>query len=355
MGTYKYRDVARPQLDALMEARKAFPTSHPVYGCAQVISHLAYRGPDQKVEWLPRTPVGLPQWANSIGVLEGMALPDAMRIALHSIRVELARERGMDDAGVAAIQIVVSDLESALGVFAEEAAVAWPTVRWVKDPVVVETGLPNGEPITMRHFKDCTHWFREPDGRWIGDPPRLATNDQMENLPACRDCIREATKHNNPATGMRTSLGSEVEQIPAQGVDLTQSSDAISMVRRRVEQRFLRRALLDGRDVAPCALCGRALPAEFLIAAHIVPRHRLTEAERYDFVTAAMLACTLGCDALFEGGYLAVDESGRVEARRESTCNAVLEVVRGLLGRSVTGVASESAPRFAEHRRLHSQ
>lgn len=230
----------------------------------------------------------------------------------------------------------------------------WPTVEWVKAPVVVETGLPNGQPISMRHFTDCTHWFRAPDGSWIGDPPRLATNDQMENLPACKDCIREATKHNNPATGMRTSLGSEAEQIPAQGVDLTQSSDAMSMVRRRVEQRFLRRALLDGRDVAPCALCGRTLPAAFLIAAHIVPRHRLTEAERYDFVTAAMLACSLGCDALFEAGFLAVDESGRVAAHRPTTSEALSAAIRAVVGRQVAGTSDRTADNFERHRLLHS-
>ncbi len=51
------------------------------------------------------------------------------------------------------------------------------------------------------------------------------------------------------------------------------------------------------------------------MAAHIVPRSELDHAERSQFDSIAMVACLLGCDRLFELGYLSVDEGGVVRSR----------------------------------------
>ncbi|MEU5761163.1 hypothetical protein [Nocardia sp. NPDC047648] len=59
-----------------------------------------------------------------------------------------------------------------------------------------------------------------------------------------------------------------------------------------------------------CALCGRILPPEFLVGAHIKKRWRCTEDERKDFDNIGMLACVLGCDSLFERGYVGVADGG---------------------------------------------
>ena len=53
------------------------------------------------------------------------------------------------------------------------------------------------------------------------------------------------------------------------------------------------------------------LPAELLVAAHIKPRNLCTEIERLD-AHVATLMCVLGCDALFERGYLRVMDSGKL-------------------------------------------
>ena len=81
---------------------------------------------------------------------------------------------------------------------------------------------------------------------------------------------------------------------------------------QRLEQSYLRRQLLHGAAHAPCALCGRDLPAEFLIAAHIKKRAACTTDERRDIGNIAMLACKFGCDALYEQGYLGVASDGRL-------------------------------------------
>lgn len=45
---------------------------------------------------------------------------------------------------------------------------------------------------------------------------------------------------------------------------------------------------------------------------NIKKRSLCTEDERNDLANVAMLACTFGCDILFESGYIAVDDTGRV-------------------------------------------
>ncbi len=74
-----------------------------------------------------------------------------------------------------------------------------------------------------------------------------------------------------------------------------------------------------------CSLCGSEtlhnvreliaqdldkLPVQFSVAAHIKKRSECSHDERLDIPAVAIAACKFGCDALFEAGYLAVDEKG---------------------------------------------
>lgn len=89
--------------------------------------------------------------------------------------------------------------------------------------------------------------------------------------------------------------------------------------RRRVvtrrEQAFLRKHVLRGKSSGQCVLCGQEMPIDLLVAAHIKPRARCSDAERRDLNNIVPM-CLLGCDALFERGY-AVVVDGVVELRWE--------------------------------------
>lgn len=117
----------------------------------------------------------------------------------------------------------------------------------------------------------------------------------------------------------------------------------------RCEQAALRKHLLGGRFRASCDLCGRELPAELLVAAHIVPRHRLTDDERRNLSRIAMLACTLGCDALFEHGYLAVDSTGTVQAFSDQQAPNLTAFMQTVAGQRCTAYTPATAGRFADH------
>ena len=79
----------------------------------------------------------------------------------------------------------------------------YPTIEYVKEPVELTTGKRSGQRIRMRHFSDCTHWYREEDnpGQMIGVPPRRATDEEMRTVPGCGSCVTRARKHHNPVRG----------------------------------------------------------------------------------------------------------------------------------------------------------
>ncbi len=96
---------------------------------------------------------------------------------------------------------------------------------------------------------------------------------------------------------------------------------------RRAEQSLLRRVHLGGQDEGKCVLCGRVFPIGLLVAAHIKKRSLCSDAEKRDVRGNIMPACRLGCDELFERGYLRI-EIGRV---RCSTTKPMSDAIRAYL------------------------
>lgn len=128
-----------------------------------------------------------------------------------------------------------------------------------------------------------------------------------------------------------------------------QSTSILREVLARREQAALRKHLLGGHPHGICALCGCSLPAALLVAAHIVPRHRLTEVERRNLSTIAMLACALGCDALFEHGYIAVDGSGLVQDLSDPALPDLSASAKRIAGRHCAAHTGATSDKFAEH------
>ena len=92
--------------------------------------------------------------------------------------------------------------------------------------------------------------------------------------------------------------------------DLSQT-DSLTTSLRRLEQHQLRLRLLQGEATGCCRLCGVRLPASLLVASHIKPRNLCSHEERLH-PNIATLMCLLGCDSLYERGYLRVRDDGAV-------------------------------------------
>lgn len=129
------------------------------------------------------------------------------------------------------------------------------------------------------------------------------------------------------------------------------ATDRLAIVAIRAEQQFLRSQQLRHRG-SSCALCGRHLPEELLIAAHVKPRWACSEEERMDSLNVSMLACLLGCDALFELGYVIVGEQGHIERGYRGSDDAKDRVAE-IVGRQCPAHSRESRQYFAWHQQHH--
>ena len=146
-----------------------------------------------------------------------------------------------------------------------------------------------------------------------------------------------------------------LQPLPSADVDapnLLGDLDREAVGTGRREQAALRRWLLRGSSRGTCALCGRAFPADMLVAAHIKRRSLCDDAERRDLANIAMLACKFGCDDLFELGYIAVDRNGKLQVATidPSADGAVKDHLLLLRDRQCSAHHAGSEPYFAWHR-----
>lgn len=127
---------------------------------------------------------------------------------------------------------------------------------------------------------------------------------------------------------------------------------ARAVVRR--EQQKLRSARFGALVEISCALCGRVLPVVLVRLAHIKRRAEATRDERLRLENT-MPACTLGCDELFERGYLIVDQLGTITVNpaKKAASPDLTDVLNTLGGREVQGYSASQQPFFSWHRDRH--
>ena len=84
-------------------------------------------------------------------------------------------------------------------------------------------------------------------------------------------------------------------------------------VNARKEMHLHRSILFENKIVDKCDFCQKILPVQLLVTAHIKPRKHCTDKERKD-PEIVMRACKLGCDELYERGYIHVDSDVYIRA-----------------------------------------
>lgn len=134
------------------------------------------------------------------------------------------------------------------------------------------------------------------------------------------------------------------------GFDPSKPLDSEVIVKRRKEQSFLRSRLFGNRRDADCCICGRTLSVDLLVAAHVKKRSVCTTEEMRDWDHIVVPMCYLGCDRLYEKGYLTV-ERGSVRVQKDmSFPESVRSVLDGLDGRSCPHWSNQTEPYFKWHR-----
>jgi len=132
--------------------------------------------------------------------------------------------------------------------------------------------------------------------------------------------------------------------------DLSQT-DALTTSLRRLEQHQLRLRLLQGEDTGCCRLCDVRLPASLLVASHIKPRNLCSQEERLHS-NIATLMCLLGCDSLYERGYLRVRDDGAIYRFNASGGDDLKSFMKRYEGRYLTFNSDAERAYFQFHREL---
>jgi hypothetical protein len=160
---------------------------------------------------------------------------------------------------------------------------------------------------------------------------------------------------------LQTLLTLDAATAALESVDMAQEEAAVAAFdgelertaqrAQRGEQAALKRRLLQGAT-GQCALCGRTLPGAFLIAAHIKKRAMCTDEEKRDLANIAMLACTLGCDAVYEHGYVTVAAEGAIQVSPLITGipEVAAYIQEKLAGRTVAWWTPSREPYYQWHR-----
>lgn len=172
--------------------------------------------------------------------------------------------------------------------------------------------------------------------------PYIAEGEDADNLID----LAQADVGDVPATLAAVDPGPGSESIPFSG----QLEREVSRASRR-EQTKLKRLLLPG-TTGVCALCGRTFERRLLVAAHIKKRAACSDPERRDLGNVAMLNCILGCDALYEHGYVTVGPAGEIWISNAALNGPSISehVHRHLKGRNTTWWNDTREKYFAWHR-----
>ncbi|MFI7551950.1 hypothetical protein ACIBQ2_19615 [Micromonospora sediminimaris] len=220
--------------------------------------------------------------------------------------------------------------------------------------IVATEASPDGQPVPIAWVENALRLLRT-DGSVTIHPDQIGYRSAFIGAVLLQLPYAQATG-SPPVISFQNSAAAEPDtglQPPADKVatdPFTGSLEKPFAGKQRGEQPALRRRLLGSVAEAECAICGETYPARFLWAAHIKPRSVCTDTERRDLSHVGMLACVFGCDALFETGYVTVNEDGRVvTTNREPEHKAIANKLADLEGRPVSAHTKASAPYFAWH------
>ena len=131
---------------------------------------------------------------------------------------------------------------------------------------------------------------------------------------------------------------------------ITGETDLDSISKTRAEQKILSDYLFEDSECSACAICSKHYPNQLLVAGHIKKRKDATKKERLD-LNIVMPVCKLGCDELFEHGYIYVDENNilKKNLRKDGTIE-LDKVIEKLIDKKIEYVNENNKRYFYHHR-----
>lgn len=124
------------------------------------------------------------------------------------------------------------------------------------------------------------------------------------------------------------------------------------MVMGRREQQVLSEYLFGNRIFDSCGICNQKLPVSFLVTAHIKKRTICSHEERINpYIVMPM--CRLGCDELYEQGYIGVKDGVVVGINRSHTTPTIEIMKKAVVGNNCSYYKEETKGYFDWHLKAH--
>lgn len=120
------------------------------------------------------------------------------------------------------------------------------------------------------------------------------------------------------------------------------------VTKTRLEQEILRKILHGHKKINTCGICNKKYPVSFLVTAHIKKRARCTMEERKN-KHIVMPMCKMGCDELFEKGYISVSKGKVVAVKKKPSSDSVREYLTGIIGNECSYYTDDTSDFFAWH------
>lgn len=100
---------------------------------------------------------------------------------------------------------------------------------------------------------------------------------------------------------------------------------------RRLEQGYLKKNLFGKKIIGTCACCKKEYPVSYLITAHIKKRTFCKPNERKD-LNVVMPMCKMGCDELYEKGYISVSNGLFVDMAKTPNSSELQKYINQISG-----------------------
>ena len=125
-------------------------------------------------------------------------------------------------------------------------------------------------------------------------------------------------------------------------------TDRNQVTKLRKEQKILKEWLFSKQKYAVCGICNKEYPVSFLVVAHIKKRSKSNDAERIN-LDIVMPMCKLGCDELYEQGYIGVKEGKVVSINQKYTTAIIQNLKESLMGINCTYYNDQTKGYFEWH------
>ena len=125
-----------------------------------------------------------------------------------------------------------------------------------------------------------------------------------------------------------------------------------SQAKIRLEQDIFSEFFFSGRSNSKCAICARSYPNSIMVAGHIKKRSLSSDIERRNLKNV-MPICKMGCDDLFERGYIYINKKGHIKRNNEKEITSDLKhYLVSIIDKKSWFFDKNNAIFFEQHRNL---